>query len=78
MPEERGEERHPPVDVLASVMPIEERVHGQGMPEVVWAGSRARAATVQADLADELCEGPVELPTRHSPTARADEERRRL
>ena len=40
-----------------------------------WSGASAEA--VQADLADQSGEGPVELPTRHPPTARADEERRR-
>jgi hypothetical protein len=77
MPEERGEQRHPPVDVLAGFMPIKERVHGQGMAEIVRAGPGAGAVAVQADLADELGERPVELPTRHPPTSGADEERRR-
>ena len=77
MPEEGGQQRHPPVDVLAGVKPVEQRAHGQGMAEIVRAGSGASAAAVQADLADQLRERPVEFLARHPPTARADEERRR-
>ena len=61
MPEERGEQRHPPVDVLAGLIPVKQRVHGQGMAEIVRAGSGASAAAVQADLADQLGERLVEL-----------------
>ena len=50
MPEERGEQWHPPVDVLTGVEPVEHRVDGQGMTEIVRAGSGASAAAVQAEL----------------------------
>ena len=62
MPEKCRQQRHPPVDVLAGLMPIEERAHRQGMPEIVWAGSGARAVAVQPDVPDQLRERPVELP----------------
>ena len=77
MPEECGQQGHPPVDVLAGLKPANERVDSQGMAEIVRAGSGAGAAAVQADLANQLRECPVELPTRDPSAARADEERRR-
>ena len=35
-------------------MPVQQRVHSKGMPEIVRAGSGTSAAAVQADLADQL------------------------
>src|SRR4051812_29554706 len=77
MPKKCGQHRHPPVDVLVGVEPVEDGVHGQRMPEIVWARSGARAAAVQADLADQLDERAVEFLAAHAATARTDEERRR-
>ena len=38
VPEIRRQQRHPPVDVLTGAMPVDQRVHGKGMPEIMGRG----------------------------------------
>ena len=77
VPEIRGQQRHPPVDVLTGPVPVQQRVHGKGMPEIMWARAGASAAAFQPDLADQLDERRVELLASHPPSPRGQEERRR-
>src|SRR6266540_1016851 len=69
-----GEQRHPPVDVLAGLLPVEQRPHREGVPEIVWPRAAAGAAALQADLADQLRERLVELLAGDPSSSRGDEE----
>src|SRR6266496_4242425 len=77
MPQVGGQQRHPPVDVLTGPIPVQQRVHGKGMPEVIWARPGTGAASFQSDLADQLDERRVEFRAAHPPSPRRQEERRR-
>jgi len=77
VPQVGGQQRHPPVDVLTGPIPGQQRVHGKGMPEVIWARPGTGAASFQSDLADQLDERRVEFRAAHPPSPRRQEERRR-
>ena len=77
MPEVGGEQRQLAVEILAGGVEIDQRVHAEAVAQVVRARSLAVAAALEADLTDQLHEGPVQLPARHPSPAGADEERRR-
>jgi len=76
MPEVGGEQRQLAVDVLAGGVGVDQRVHAEAVAQVVRARSLAVAAALEADLTDQLHEGPVELLARHPLAPGADEERR--
>ena len=77
MPEVGGEQRQLAVEILAGGVEIDQRVHAEAVAQVVRARLLAVAAALEADLTDQLHEGPVQLPARHPSPAGADEERRR-
>ena len=75
MPEERGELGHPPVDVFAGAVPVEQRSDCERVPEIVRAGTQPHPLPFQAGLADQRWEGSVEHDARQPPAAFAEEER---
>ena len=78
VPEEGGQQRHPPVDVLAGAIPVEQRAHGKGMAEVMRARAWPRAPRPSRPTSPiSLVKVRLSSSRRHPPAAGGDEERRR-
>jgi hypothetical protein len=61
VPEERRELRHPPVDVLAGVVPVQQGADSKRVPEVVRPRAHPLPCSLQPDLPDQLRELRIEL-----------------